>query len=259
MISVCDLYCTYPGSVVALGGVSTECAAGTITGIIGPNGSGKTTCIKSMAGLITPDRGVVMLDGRPLAEFSLRERARIIAYVPQSTEVPFPFTVLEMVLMGRAPYLKPFAFEGQNDVALAHKAMGETEIGAFAGRRIQELSGGERQRAVLARALVQGARIMLLDEPTASLDLRHKVMFYSILKRRCVDQRLTVVSAMHDINLASLFCDRLVLLDRGHIAALGKPNDVLQENTLQRVFRIGVSVVNDGSLPVPFVFPHTLS
>ncbi len=258
MISVRDLRCTYRGGVVALDGVSIEAAAGTITGIIGPNGSGKTTLIKSMAGFLMPDRGTVTIEGRPLADVAPRERARIIAYVPQSTDIPFPFTVLEVVLMGRSPYLKPFALEGRGDVTLAAQIMEETEIHAFAHRRIQELSGGERQRAVLARALVQGARIMLLDEPTASLDLRHKVMFYHILKRRCVERNMTVIAAMHDINLASLFCDRLVLLDGGRVAAYGNPIEVLNEETLRHVFRVGISVINNGVSNTPFILPAAL-
>ena len=150
VIAARDISVIYPGGVRALTDVSLDCSPGTLTGIVGPNGSGMTTLIKALAGLIDPSGGNVMVDGEMLSSIPLKERARRIAHVPQDTHIPFPFTALEVVLMGRAPHLTSFAFEGADDVAEAHRAMVDTETSAFTNRCIHELSGGERQRVILA-------------------------------------------------------------------------------------------------------------
>lgn len=255
MIAARDIYFTYPDGVDALTAVSIAVEPGTITGIIGPNGSGKTTLIKVLAGLLEPSRGSVELDGQPLSDRSIAERSKVIAYVSQDTLIPFSYTALEIVLMGRAPYLKPLAFEGKRDYAIAHRAMMQTEVEQYAGRPIQELSGGERQRVILARALAQTPRVMLLDEPTASLDIKHQIDLYRLLTQRRDDERLTVLAAIHDLNIAAHFCDRIVVLGKGRIAAAGTPRSVLTREMLRDVFAADVWVGERGPDGLPYVLP----
>ncbi len=252
-IEVCDLAYVYPGRASALDGVSFSCARGTITGIVGPNGSGKTTLIKNLAGMFKPARGCAAVEGRRVDTIPPRERACTIAYVPQETHIPFPFTAFEVVLMGRAPHLKALSFETAADVAEARAAMEATDTERFASRCIQELSGGERQRVVLARALAQRPRAMLLDEPTSSLDIAHQVSFYSLLAERCAREGLTVVTTMHDLNIAARYCHRIVLLDDGSVASIGAPAEVFTEDNLQRVFGVALSVGACGSTGIPLI------
>ena len=254
MIRLTNISFAYSSGASVLKDVSFSCGRGTITGIIGPNGSGKTTLIKIMAGLLSPGGGQVFLDDRPLMDRSIAERSREMAYVPQSEHIPFPFTAFEVVLMGRAPHQSALAFESKRDIAIALEAMGATEARAFADRSIFELSGGERQRVVLARALAQQPRVMLLDEPTASLDIKHKVAFYSVLKKRCEENGLTVVAAMHDINLAALICDRMLVLKEGRVSSTGSPNDVLTKDAIYQAFGVELHIGCD-SRGRPFILP----
>jgi len=255
MITIEKLHFAYPNGVEALKDVSLATEPGKITGIIGPNGSGKSTLIKCLAGILSPDRGDVLFDEIPIGEMSHRDRARTIAYVSQDTHIPFQFTAMEIVLMGRAPYNGAFGFETEEDIESARRAMKETETERFSSRYIQELSGGERQRVILARALVQDPHIMLLDEPTASLDIHHSILFYNILHRRCREKGLTVIAAMHDFNLASLFCDQLLLLEDGYALTKGSSHEVLRKELLSDVFCTKISIVEIDGLPSPFVLP----
>lgn len=255
MISAHKISFTYPGDVDALDGVSLDVGSGEMVGIVGPNGSGKTTLVKILAGLIAPSHGSVLVDGRSMKERSTRERSREIAYVAQDTLIPFPYTALEIVLMGRSPYLRALAFEDERDRAIARRAMEQTEVAAYADRCIQELSGGERQRVVLARALAQTPRIMLLDEPTTSLDIGHTVSFYSLLKKECRGKGLAVAAVMHDVNLAALVCDRIVLLKAGRVVSAGSPADVLTAKTLGGAFETDVRVSLDERTGRPSIMP----
>lgn len=255
MITVDNLHFAYPNGTEALSNVSLRCRPGTITGIIGPNGSGKSTLIKCLAGILHPLQGGVSIEGRLIHAMSHHERGRAIAYVQQDGYIPFHFSALEVVLMGRSPHRGTFAFETDDDIARAYRVMEETDTSEFASRCIQELSGGERQRVMLARALVQEARIMLLDEPTSSLDIRHRAMFYAVLARRCRENNLVVVAAMHDLNLASLCCDQLALLSEGCIVSCGAPVDVLSETMMAEVFKTPVSIAKDRYDRGPFVLP----
>jgi iron complex transport system ATP-binding protein len=255
VIAAKNLRYTYPGGIEALKGISVKFESGTITGIIGPNGSGKSTLIKCLANIQSTDSGQVMMDGSSLKSLSHRERAREMAYVPQDTYIPFSFTALEVVLMGRAPYLGTFAFETEVDLGIAKSAMRETGTEGFASRYIQELSGGERQRVVLARALAQDPKVMFLDEPTASLDIHHSIEFYEVLRQRCREKNLSVVAAMHDLNLASLFCQKLILLFDGEVAAFGPPSEVMTGVRLSEVFGTPISVLDVKYTPNPIVLP----
>jgi iron complex transport system ATP-binding protein len=220
----------------ALRGVDARVAAGELLGVIGPNGSGKSTLVRVLAGVRAPDSGTVLLAGRPLHAIGRRERARTIALVPQETHVSFPIRVRDLVLLGRAPHTGPFGWETAADLHAAHEAMERCSVLELAERDVTELSGGERQRAVLARALAQEARVLLLDEPTAFLDLKHAVLLLDLVRELCRARGLAVAVVLHDLNLAAMYCDRLVLLDRGVVHAAGNAARVLNYADLCAVY-----------------------
>jgi iron complex transport system ATP-binding protein len=235
-----------PGAPV-LQGVRLGVNAGELFGIIGPNGSGKTTLVRILSRALFPQAGWVRLFGKPLAGYERRELARTLAVAPQESSIAFPFSALEIVLMGRAPYLGRFAFEGAQDLAAARNALELTDAAGFAERRLYELSGGEKQRVVLARALAQEPRLLFLDEPTTFLDLKHQAAIYRLAGRLCRDQGLTVIAVTHDLNLAAQSCDRLLLLSRGRVAAVGAPEDVLTAGRLEEVFEVAIEVTRSRS------------
>jgi len=221
--------------------VSLSVARGEMVGVIGPNGSGKSTLLRLLSGVLAPERGSVHLHGRPLAAHSQREIGRAIAVVPQDTLIEFPFSVTEVVLMGRSPHLGGFAFEGDRDLEVARAAMRRTGVLDLADRSIHELSGGERQRVVLARALTQEAEILLLDEPAAFLDLRHGVEIYDLLQEVQREGK-SIITVLHDLNLAALYCDRVVLLKAGSVFRSGRPAEVITYAALTEVYETEVYV-----------------
>lgn len=225
--------------------VSLTLERGEVLGVIGPNGSGKSTLLRLLTGVLQPEAGEVRFFGRALADYSRAEIGRMVAVVPQETLIEFPFSVMEVVLMGRAPHLGGFAFEGDRDVAAAHEAMRRTGVDHLATRRIHELSGGERQRVIVARALAQEAPVLLLDEPGAFLDIRHEVEIYDLLREVAADGR-SIVSVLHDLNLAALYCDRVALLQEGRLAHLGTPAEVITYANITAVYATEVYVdLND--------------
>jgi iron complex transport system ATP-binding protein len=247
------------GSTTILHDVSVELHAGEILAIVGPNGAGKSTLLKSAAGLLEPSDGSIELLRRPLVSYPRRELARIIATVPQENQVAFRFTVLEVVLMGRAPHLGSFHLETANDLAAAEAAMKRFELIELASRPINELSGGERKRAFIARAVAQQARVMLLDEPTAFLDLRHAVDILAQFRKLCTDDAVAVAATMHDLNAAASYADRILLLDRGTIVACGPPGEVLTTRNLQQVYGIKVHIARNPVSGSVAVFPDSPS
>ena len=228
-------------SVAALDDVSFELRRAEILGIIGPNGSGKSTALRVMSGVLRPQAGSVLWLGRPLAQVRRADLARQLAVVPQDTAIEFPFSVLEVVLMGRAPHLGGFAFEGDRDIAAAQVALRRTATSHLAHRCIHELSGGERQRVMLARALAQEPQVLLLDEPGAFLDIRHAVEIYDLL-RDLQAEGMTIATVLHDLNLAALYCDRVALLKAGQLVRLGAPGEVITYATLTEVYETEVYV-----------------
>ncbi len=209
---------------------------GEILGIIGPNGSGKTSLLKLMAGLLRPQAGQVCLHGSDVATLSPLEMARLVALVPQESQVLFPFTVGELVLMGRFVHQKGWGWESADDLRIARHAMRIMEVDHLAGRTFQALSGGERHRTVIARALAQQTPILLLDEPTAFLDLKHQIEMFGILKALNRERQVTVALVSHDVNLAGQYCDRLLLLHEGKPYRVGSPKDVLTIEHLRVVY-----------------------
>lgn len=236
-----DLRFRYDESWV-LDGLSFEVREGEILGIIGPNGSGKTTILRILSSVLIPQGGEVRIRGKNLLELKQKEIAQIIGVVPQDTYFPFPFTVGEVVLMGRSPWFSGFGFESSEDLQIASQAMALTNTLSFSNRLIFELSGGERQRVIIARALAQEAQVMLLDEPTAYLDIGYQIEIYDLIKKLNAEKKLTLIIVSHDLNLASEYCDRLILLDGGRIYKMGTPKEVITEENLSRVYQSKVLV-----------------
>lgn len=226
--------------------VSLTIAPGEVLGILGPNGSGKSTLLKILMRILVPQQGTVEWFGQSHGAFSQADIARHVAFVPQETQQAFPFTINEMVLMGRYPHHNRtwgLGWEGSRDRAVAMQAMRDLDVAHLGTRLITNVSGGERQRAVIARALAQEPEVLLLDEPTAFLDLHHQLDIARIIRRLNRERGLTVVLVSHDLNLASQYCDRLLLLREGEIVTMGLPEDVLAGESLERVY--GCSVLVD--------------
>ncbi len=226
---------------------------GEMVALIGPNGSGKTTLLKLAAGVLTPGYGEVLLDGASLKKLSRKGIAQRIAVVPQYFHMPFAFTVGEVVMLGRTPFIRALSGETESDHSMARHAIELVGIEQFSSRTFNELSGGERQKAILAMALAQEPKLLLLDEPTAYLDINHQVEILGLVKGLNQKQGVTVVGAMHDLNLAALYFDRLVLLKEGTIVAEGSPSAVLTEKTIHDVFGASVHIDQHPSAKVPHI------
>jgi iron complex transport system ATP-binding protein len=222
--------------------VSFQVGKGEFIGVIGPNGSGKTTLLKVLYRLLSPQRGEVFFERVPLKKMSQRDIAKKIAVVAQETYPAFPFRVIEIVLMGRSPYLGHLMFEREKDLEIAKKAMEWTEILPISERPLDELSGGERKRVFIARALAQEPEVILLDEPTTNLDIHHQIEFLDLILALNREKGLTILMASHDLNLASEFCDRLILLQKGGIFKMGPPQEVITRENIERVYGCGVWV-----------------
>jgi iron complex transport system ATP-binding protein len=225
-----------------LRGVALEIPRGERFGLLGPTGSGKSTLVRLLSRVLRPSTGRITLASRDLDSYAPRELARSIAVVPQETALDFPFSVLEVVLMGRAPHLGGFGFEGDHDVAAAQRAMERTGVAELADRFFHELSGGEKQRVVIARALAQEPEVLLLDEPTTFLDIRHVVEIFELLCAFSVERRITLIVVLHDLNLAALYLDRLAFLKAGRVVACGNPDEVLNYQTIRDVYDTDVYV-----------------
>ena len=227
--------------------------AGEMVGLLGPNGSGKTTLIKLATGVLKPGQGEIRLDGSNLSQLSRKSIARTMAVVPQQFHIPFSFTVAEVVTLGRIPFLKAFAGESAIDRQLVANALELVGIAELRERRFDELSGGERQKVILAMALAQQPKLLLLDEPTVHLDIAHQVEILELVRRLNAEEGLTVIAAMHDLNLASLYFDRLVLLKEGRVSADGTPAQVLTEDRIKEVFSASVRVEPHPVTGVPHI------
>jgi len=254
LLTVRDLSVAY-GQRTVLRDVSLDVAAGEMVGLIGPNGSGKTTLLRAVTRVVRPATGRVSLLGDDTAFLPQAELARRIAVVPQNPPLPEAFTVWEVVLMGRTPHLRLLQSEGKADLEVVRRALAETDIMPLAGRRIGELSGGERQRVVIARALAQQTPVLLLDEPTAQLDLGHQATVWGMVQRLCREQGLAVVAAVHDLSIAAQFCSRLVLLKDGSVVAEGQPDEVLTPAMLEQVYGTQVYVLRHPVNGRPVVLP----
>ncbi len=245
------------GAFLALRGIDFEARRGEVVGLCGPNGSGKTTLVRLCCGVISARSGTLKLHGRDVGQIARRELARMVALVPQAPSADLPFTVLELVLMGRAPHLGVFGLESARDLDAARAAMEQADVAGLADRLVSELSGGERQRAFIAKALAQTAELLLLDEPTAHLDVGHQ-MSVCALARRLAAQGSTVVMVLHDLNLAALACDRVLLLQDGRAAGFGPPRQVLTPERVEAVFGARLYAGTNPETGAPFLVPASL-
>ncbi len=230
-----------------LGGVDLEVAPGEWVAVIGPNGAGKSTLLRVIAGVVRPAGGQVSIGGRPAASLTRRERAQLVAVVPQHPAIPPGITVLDYALLGRTPYLPFWATETARDVARVRNVLARLDAGGLAGRALDRLSGGELQRVVLARALVQDAGVLLLDEPTTSLDIGHQQQVLELVDGLRHEDGLAVVSAIHDLTLAAQYADRLLLLHEGEVVAAGPPEQVLTSKELTLRYGASVTILRDDS------------
>jgi iron complex transport system ATP-binding protein len=255
-ITVSHLSHAYNGPPV-LDDVSFKIEQGRFFIIIGPNGSGKSTLLKLLTRLLPLQSGAIDLLAKPIGHYTTRQLARQIAYVPQNVAVEFPFSVTQVVLMGRAPHLGVLGFESPQDHELARKAMEITDVAHLAQRRMDQLSGGEQQRVFIARAICQQPQIILLDEPTAALDLAHQSRVMDLMERLKSDQKVTVIMISHDLNLAAMYADQVLLLSRGGLVRMGAPADVLDFDVLEKVYRCTLLVDQSplGSYPRVHLVP----
>ena len=239
MLSVKDISVNYVSCEV-LRDVSFDLKIREIIALLGANGAGKTTLIRVLNGSLPISKGEIVMEGKPFAGFSRREIAQKMAVVAQENETKFPVTVLEFVLSGRFARGSAFGWETEGDLRIAEDALEMCDLADYGNRLMNELSGGERQRVVLARALATEAQILLLDEPTANLDLAHQALMFRLVRDRCQKNNCSAIVITHDLNLASEFADRIVLLKSGGIFAIGAPNEVLREENLREVFDVEV-------------------
>ncbi len=253
-LSLKNITLGYDGRIV-LSGINLEIIPGEVLGIVGPNGCGKSTLIKGITRVIPLTKGDILLDDKSILRMPQNEIARYIAVVPQSAVLPEAFTAFEIVLMGRTPHMGFLEYEGQKDIDIAFGAMELTDTLHLSERRAGELSGGERQRLTIARALTQQPGIILLDEPTSHLDINYQIETLEMISDLCKKDGLAVLAAMHDLNLAAQYCDRIIMLDRGVIFAEGTPSEVVTTVNVKKVYGADVCIsphpVNN--LPVTLV------
>jgi len=244
------------GSKVVVEDITFRVMPGEIVGIVGPNGSGKSTIIKALSRVITPNSGKVLVNDRNISQIPRKELSLLIGVVPQNPVLPSIFTAFDIVLMGRNPHLGLFQYEGPKDIEITWQAMKQTSTQHLAERRIGELSGGEIQCVIIARALAQETQAILLDEPTASLDISRQIEILDLIKGLCQGKKLATVVAMHDLNLAVHYCDRLLLISNGRIHTEGTPAEVINTQNLEEVYGPGNYVLTHPLSGLPVVLPR---
>lgn len=241
------------GEIEILHKLSLTVAAGEVVSIIGPNGAGKTTLIRAISGVLPLQSGSVTIDDQDLVSMSVEERARLLAVVPQARKLPPEYSVQQAVLMGRTPYLGWLGNPGNTDYEKTRWAIDRTHLSNFTERRVDELSGGEQQLVLVARALAQDSPVILLDEPTAHLDLRHQATILDLVHSLARERGLAVLMSLHDLNLVSLYSDRIALLSGGNILAFGSPQEVLIPKHLSDVYQVPLNIIPHPYRDVPLV------
>lgn len=252
MLNIQSISVNY-GEVEILKNLSLNVQAGEVVSLIGPNGAGKTTLIRAISGVLPLQSGSVKVNEHDLATIAIADRARLLAVVPQARRLPPEYSVQQAVLMGRTPYLGWLGNLGKHDYEKANWALDRTQISEFAERRVDELSGGEQQLVLVARALAQDSPVILLDEPTAHLDLRHQATILELVHKLASERGLAVLMSLHDLNLVSLFSDSIALLGDGKILAFGNPNEVLNPSYLSDVYQVPLDIIPHPYRDVPLV------
>lgn len=253
-ISIKDLKFSY-GDTFVLNGINMTLEKGKFYCIIGPNGSGKTTLLKNLQKILKQNKDSIYIQGKDLTAISIKELSKQMATVPQETRMDFDFTVLDMVLMGRSPYIKRFESESKYDLELSQKAMEATNTWKFKNKSVREISGGELQRAIVSRAMVQDTDILLLDEPVSNLDLYHQIAILKTVSGFCRSKGVTVVAVLHDLNLAIEFSDILILLDQGEIVTMGRPEEVITEDNIKTLYDMKCIIIENPVSGKPHIIP----
>lgn len=249
-----ELVASY-GTTKILNGFNATICQGEFVGLIGPNGAGKSTLLKCLSGLLAIDSGKIVVEGKDNDDYTYKERAQIVAVVPQSFEIDYDFTVEDIVLMGRNPYLSIRVKESQDDYDRVERAMSVTKTLQFRKRFFNSLSGGEKQRVIIARAIAQEPAIILLDEPTSALDIHHQIQVMELIRDLNLSQSLTVVAVLHDINLASRYCNRLILMKEGRVIADDVPSQVVTEENLREVYPMKMFIHENKLFKKPEIIP----
>ena len=257
MLNVESISAAYDGRTV-LKNVSFRLEPGQILGLIGPNGAGKSTIARALSGIVPLQSGRISIDGQDLTHLSAQERACRMAFVPQAVQMPPAFSAWETVLLGRTPHLNWLGQVSEADEEIARQAMARTRTTELADRRVGELSGGEQQRLLLARALAQATPILIMDEPTAHLDLQYQISLLDQVQSLARREHLAVLIALHDLNLVSRYTDRVILLIEGQIEASGTPTEVLTPNLLSRAYHVPLQVLNLGKNGATVITPAIL-
>ncbi|MBM7868110.1 ATP-binding cassette domain-containing protein [Heliobacterium gestii] len=245
LLRVKEMAFAYRGGASLMEKIDLSIDRGRFYGILGPNGAGKSTLMNLLTGALSPSRGEILYRSKSVGSYAKKELARRFAVVPQDYGVDFPFQVLEMVLMGRKPHLRRFQQPSETDMDIVYEAMRVSGTLAFSEKRMTELSGGEKQRVIFARALAQDPEVLFLDEATSNLDVKHKLALLGTVRKLNQEKGLTVIAVMHDFNLAGLYCDDLILLDKGTVFAVGPVSDVLTKENVFTVFGVDVDILTN--------------
>ncbi len=259
MILAIDSLTVSYGEKIALQAASLTVDPGEIMALIGPNGAGKTTMVRAVSGLLPPASGRISVNGRDLTRLSPGQRAKILAVVPQARQLGGAFTVEQAVMMGRTAHMGWLGRECREDGRAVQQALAQTHLTDFAQRQIAQLSGGEQQRVLLARALAQATPVLLLDEPTNHLDLQHQTSLLGLVKRLTLENQLTVMMALHDLNLVSFVADRVALIVGGKLECVGAPPDVLTAENISAAYQTPVEVVSHPQTGAPVIFPQGIT
>ncbi|MDR2461148.1 MAG: ABC transporter ATP-binding protein [Deltaproteobacteria bacterium] len=243
MLEINSLHFSYKNGHPVLTDISFKVKKGEILGIVGPNGTGKTTLLKTINKLLIPQEGKILFDGKDIAELSIKENAQLMAYVPQYSSSFFPMKVIDCVMMGRVPYSQ--RKYTKRDKELVFSIIEETNLVEFAFRNIKEISGGERQLVYIARAMAQQPKIIILDEPTSSLDLKNQLFILNTISNMARDGEYSILMTLHDLNLASMFCDKLLMLKNSRIFAYGDPQDILTQENVDIIYGVRTSVTTE--------------
>ena len=255
IIEIRDASFSYGSDTVALSGINLKVDKGDFLVIMGPNGSGKTTLMGLISGVRNPDKGEVFLEGKSISSMDRKDIAKKIAYLPQQINIDFPFTVRQIVLMGRFAYLRGLGIEGEEDMAIAHKAMEMTGVLHLADRMIHQLSGGERQRAFIAQAITAEPEILMLDEPVSSLDVKFQVQIMDLLKSLNEEKGITIITTLHDLNFAGFYGRKLMLLKKGIMQSIGTSGEVINKESIRDVFDVEVELHKYSDDMNPIIIP----
>lgn len=243
------------GNLSVLNKISSYFEDSTFYAIIGPNGCGKSTLLKCLYGYLEPSSGSILIDDKNIKKMNHKKRATKISYVAQSNETGFDFTVKDIISMGRNPYIKRFSSMSEDDIYHVYEAMDKTSTLAFKDKSINELSGGEKQRAFIARALAQDTKFILLDEPVSNLDINHQTEIMSTIKSLSTNHKRTIICVLHDLNLAYLYADYVLLIDNGKVHSIGKPSNVLTKENIKSVYKTDVTILEDKNGDFKFIVP----